>query len=1292
MSASFLSRRPLFGVPNALLILLVVFFLIPFGVRGARLSLGKTENNVKDWLPSDFRETSELEWFGRYFAGERFILATWEGCNRDDQRLQLLLSKLTRESAAGRAGVENLADFERVQKLADELGLMLPSDLHRNWGGENEIWLTSTEGFWYYLKPDGQLFRWTGRSDTVGGTWRGLLRTFRGPYVEGKFITAVGQAEPSGVAGPKINPYYNNPSLLTVPLFATVQSGPQVVEQLSKPGGAFYPVDTTAEQYKEVIARRRATKQLTGTLFASAIPENFGWTPEAFRQAIPAEQRDELPEFFDETVAETLDQAIEEKFGGSFDALLAATDDEQTDVWYAVFDQTGVEPPPRLTGLLLTLTKVGQEHLPYVVGRGALGMPRGRLYVLAKESGLSPPPAPIMLPPPLNRLVSVPPPTGPELHVGGPPIDNVSIDEEGTITLVRLVGYCAALGLFLSYMCFRSLKITMMIFFVGVTSAAASLSLVWWSGSGVDAILMSMPSLVYVLGLSSAIHIVNYYREEVESGGVAGAPERALAHGWGPCTLASLTTAIGLLSLYTSNIIPIRKFGWFSALGVVATLAILFTYLPAALEVFVPAISKSSERRKKSNDRRNARRQRRGKPEKVGVGVLADRWETFGRWVVNHHRLVSIACLAVFVLSAIGLPKIQTSVQLLKLFGDNSRIIQDYTWLEKHYAKLVPMELVLRVPPEMQAGATSDQEPTDEEPTESDTAVAGAARPRFQQSLTMLERFEAVDHIQKTIARAFGSAGKDIVGQAMSAAALAPPLPEPDTGFSLRRRTFNKQLSGKVQDLIDSDYLRIEDEGALQGSELWRISLRVGALGDTDYGVFVNELRVAVNPVLEAYRYRQQILDVFNAEESEKPIVLVLGRDAPQSVGVEPVLIDPVVSRDAVANGPAIDGNGAADLVDAEIDVHSVFASVLRELLANEAIRGQDWRAAPGVDDQGNPTGRPVSQRLLEAADVVVLVDGAEGFDLDFVRQHAKHVVNAADISAERARPEVVDGIPVLADSGPLQVVYTGVVPVVYKAQRTLLASLVESIAWAFVLIAAVMVILLNPGRPLFGMLRPTAVLFGVGAGLVAMLPNVFPVVVIFGSMGHMGTLVDIGTMMTASVAMGVAVDDTIHFLSWLRRGLDDGLSRHDALIQTYRRVGPAMTQTTIVGGLGLFVFALSTFTPTQRFGTLMLVLLGAALVGDLVFLPALLAGPLGKLFRPRPHAAHRGPATPSGDHVLGSDPQQPASDNGDGVRSPQDAPGQPTGDPARRGPGAGGPPSPHHGLSASTRSGRETS
>jgi predicted RND superfamily exporter protein len=152
----------------------------------------------------------------------------------------------------------------------------------------------------------------------------------------------------------------------------------------------------------------------------------------------------------------------------------------------------------------------------------------------------------------------------------------------------------------------------------------------------------------------------------------------------------------------------------------------------------------------------------------------------------------------------------------------------------------------------------------------------------------------------------------------------------------------------------------------------------------------------------------------------------------------------------------------------------------------------------------------------------------------------------------------------------------------------------------AFVLIAIVMMVVLR---------SPSA-------GLVAMLPNLFPVIVIFGFMGWLGILVDIGSMMTASVALGVAVDDTIHYLTWYRKGIDLGLDRKGAAMMAYERCATAMTQTTVIGGLGLAVFAFSTFTPTQRFGTMMLVLLFAALFGDLIFLPAMLSTPLGRFFR----------------------------------------------------------------------------
>lgn len=168
---------------------------------------------------------------------------------------------------------------------------------------------------------------------------------------------------------------------------------------------------------------------------------------------------------------------------------------------------------------------------------------------------------------------------------------------------------------------------------------------------------------------------------------------------------------------------------------------------------------------------------------------------------------------------------------------------------------------------------------------------------------------------------------------------------------------------------------------------------------------------------------------------------------------------------------------------------------------------------------------------------------------------------------------------------------FTGIMPMVSRVQQVLLHDLFVSFISAFGLVALVVIVVL---RSFWG-------------GIVAMLPNVFPALVIFGVMGWLSIPVDIGAMMTASVALGIAVDDTFHFLIWYRRGLSEGLDSSAAVTFAYRRCAKAMMQTTLICGLGMAVFGLSGFLPTQRFAALIATMLMTALIGDLIFLPALL-------------------------------------------------------------------------------------
>ena len=190
-----------------------------------------------------------------------------------------------------------------------------------------------------------------------------------------------------------------------------------------------------------------------------------------------------------------------------------------------------------------------------------------------------------------------------------------------------------------------------------------------------------------------------------------------------------------------------------------------------------------------------------------------------------------------------------------------------------------------------------------------------------------------------------------------------------------------------------------------------------------------------------------------------------------------------------------------------------------------------------------------------------------------------------------------------------LGVEYTGVMPLVNAIQKTLLRDLFSSFLSACLVIMGVMM----------------AAERGVGAGLVAMIPNVFPMILLFGLLGWTRLPLDIGSVMTASIALGMAVDGTFHFLTFFRRGLANGAEngpaadgqRTAAVHAAFRHSAAALTESALVCGLGILVFAGSSFAPSRRFAWMLSLLVAAALVGDLVVLPALLASPWGRFFRP---------------------------------------------------------------------------
>lgn len=176
--------------------------------------------------------------------------------------------------------------------------------------------------------------------------------------------------------------------------------------------------------------------------------------------------------------------------------------------------------------------------------------------------------------------------------------------------------------------------------------------------------------------------------------------------------------------------------------------------------------------------------------------------------------------------------------------------------------------------------------------------------------------------------------------------------------------------------------------------------------------------------------------------------------------------------------------------------------------------------------------------------------------------------------------------------------VVTGLVPILLRTQQALLESLISSFGLAFIMIAGVMMILLR----------------NVSAALWSMLPNIMPIGIVFGMLGWSGVRIDIGTMITASIALGIAVDGTLHLMTWFRKQLEAGVSREEAVTRSLAHCGPALWQTSAAIGFGMLTLLPVELLLASRFGWIMSAMVFAALWGDVVLLPSLLAGPLGRV------------------------------------------------------------------------------
>ncbi|MBL4850507.1 MAG: RND family transporter [Planctomycetes bacterium] len=182
------------------------------------------------------------------------------------------------------------------------------------------------------------------------------------------------------------------------------------------------------------------------------------------------------------------------------------------------------------------------------------------------------------------------------------------------------------------------------------------------------------------------------------------------------------------------------------------------------------------------------------------------------------------------------------------------------------------------------------------------------------------------------------------------------------------------------------------------------------------------------------------------------------------------------------------------------------------------------------------------------------------------------------DLAKKHLEPHGVRAVP------------TGTSVVFGESADAIVRGQVKSFLFAFLAITAVMIVVLRSVR----------------LGLLSAIPNLAPIACLMGAMGYMDIAFNSFSSMVGSIALGIAVDDTIHILVGFRRA-SEKLPLEEAVRETLSREGMALISTSIVLFCGFGVLLFGTFGPTREFGFLTAVAIAVALLGDLVILPGLL-------------------------------------------------------------------------------------
>ncbi len=762
-----------------------------------------------------------------------------------------------------------------------------------------------------------------------------------------------------------------------------------------------------------------------------------------------------------------------------------------------------------------------------------------------------------------------------KIYYAGIPFQMSSIDEIIVKDVKKLVPLVIILVIITLYFSFKSFRGVVLPLSTVLFSTIWALGLMSLSGISVSLVTNAIPILLIAIGSAYGIHMMTKYYEDVhDEKSKKDRIKDALKEVGVPIILTGITTAIGFLSFLGAYINMIREFAVFIALGVFFALVITITFIPAVLSLL-----------KVKKIRQNGK-----KIENTAITRFMDCLSNF---VLRREKLIVLFAIIIVITAIFGLFRLRREVNMLEYFNKKHEIRITEKMMQDRFGGSIPVQILVKgdiknpfVLKEMIKIEKYLETLPDINNPQSVADLVCEMNDVMNDRYTIPETVEGVANLW------FFLEGQDVLEQLVdddaSQALIQAKLGTVDTKKMI---PLVKKINTYLQTHIKKDLIEFKlDTVSPEVKEIIE-KQKVSEIADnirmdiekrqTDYNFNKYKLnqilylefaekdsKISVHGISMV---KEQIKKYLSSDESDIEISSqkVINKISYQ-IGVK--LEDGTISPEHINS--ILKKNISLQMVSGDYEAIQLTAESVKSIIDETAKKDRVDSLLGKIKGLFPAELQKDEKFLKEIKDDLWLINENR---IALSRDSYSHIVSNPESHNQ----------PLIK----LSLKQTGM-PLIFKnLDEQIVKSQIQSLILAVFLVFILLTIQLK----------------SFAGGLIGLIPIVLTVMVNFGLMAYLGVALDVCTVLIGSVAVGIGIDYTIHFLSRFRTEFEHCKSPHEALDKTLETTGVAILINAVSVSMGFLVLLFGSISPMRQFGWLMAVTMLTSAFGAITVLPAVI-------------------------------------------------------------------------------------